>query len=376
MSVSCVVLLPTREFGGHERMLVHWLRQAALAHGLSVRIYSAANEALIRECDSAGLPRPVVRYARQAGPIGDFLTTWALLDDIPRHLPLLLAPGVLQASPLQWLAIFLRGRQVAGYVPMAYSSRRMRFRGGRLRDWLVGLAVRRVDAWITVSREQRALLVERWRVRPPVVVLPNRLPLLGTQAPPPRAAAGRALRVLFAGRFDANQKGLDWLCERLRASAAEWRGKVSFTFMGQGRFGPQLVALSRELGAAHVAVRGWGDAREAMLQADVLLLPSRFEGVPLVALEAIHYGVPVLASRLAGVAELLPAACLFELGDGQAMWRALEGLREPARRAAALEHMRRRMAEMLSPASFQGGVARSVALLDALARRAPEAARP
>jgi glycosyltransferase involved in cell wall biosynthesis len=362
MKASCVVLLPTRVFGGHEKMLVEWLREA-VAGGLRVQIYSARNEALMRECDAAGLAPPLVSHPSQAHPLRDFYITWRLLGRVPGDVPVLLAPGVLQASPLQWLAAFLRRRQVAGYVPMAYSSRHMRFRGGSIRDWILGHVIRRVDLWITISKPQRQLLIERWGVKPPVLVVPNRLALLGQDFPPPREPDTGALRVLFAGRFDPNQKGLDWLCERLRARAQAWRGELSFTFMGQGKFRPELLRLSSELGEAHVKVHPWGDVRSAMAQADVLLLPSRFEGVPLVALEAIHYGLPVVASRDAGSPELLPPWCLFDFGDDAAMWAALKALQDPARRAAALAYSRTRLQQVLSPASFRREVGRIVSTL-------------
>ena len=368
------VLLPTRVFGGHEKMLVEWLRSAVARHDLRVRIYGAGNEALARECEAAGLGRPALSHPSKPGPLRDFYFTWRLLGRIPRDVPILFAPGALQQSLLQWLAAFLRGRRVAGYVPMAYSSRHMRFRGGSMRDWIVGLVIRRVDLWITISKQQRDLLVAQWQVRPPVFVVPNRLALLEDDAPHARAVGDGPLRVLFAGRFDANQKGLDWLCDRLRARRERWRGRMRFTFKGEGAFQGELERLRADLGREQVEVQPWGEVGRAMGEADVLLLPSRYEGLPLVALEATHYGVPVVASRDAGVAEFVPPSSLFEFGDERAMWAALESLRDPARRTAALAHSRARLRQSLSAASFREEVDRVVAAL-APAGIALEAAR-
>jgi glycosyltransferase involved in cell wall biosynthesis len=360
-TAACAVLLPIRQFGGHEKMLVEWLATAAAQHGLRVQIYSAPNERLARACEAAGLRAPQISHPARAGSLRDFFVTWRLLGAIPGELPILFSPGVVQALPLQWLAALLRRRRLAGYVPMAYSSRRMGFRGGSLRDWLIGHVVRRVHVWITISHEQRRLLITQWGVKAPVLVVPNVLAL-------PRAARAEApgdgpLRVLFAGRFDANQKGLDWLCEQLRARRQAWIGRLRFTFMGQGEFQAQLARLSGELGGAHLEVRPWGDVGAAMAAADVLVLPSRFEGVPLVGLEAVHYGLPVVATRDAGVAGFAPASCLFDFGDARAMWATLEALRDPAARAAALAHSRARVRQSLSPALFRQAVERTVAVL-------------
>lgn len=364
MKPSCAVVLPIRLFGGHERMLLEWLGSAAAQHGLRVQIYCADNDCLLRACEAAGLGRPIISHPLRGNGIRDFFITWRLLARVPRDVPILFAPGALQEAALQWLAAFLRRRRVAGYVPMAYSARRMRYRGGSVRDWVVGHVVRRVDVWITVSKQQRDLLIQRWRVRRPVFVVPNRLALLEQDAPHARIRPGAPLRVLFAGRFDANQKGLDWLCDRLRARRHAWTGQLRFTFKGQGGFQAELMRLSRDLGPRHVDVSPWGDVGAAMTKADVLLLPSRFEGLPLVAVEATHYGLPVVASRDAGVSDLVPPSCLFDFGDDEAMLAALKALRDPAMRCAALWHARERVQQLLSAASFRQEVDRIVAALD------------
>jgi glycosyltransferase involved in cell wall biosynthesis len=362
-------------------MLIEWLRRAVADHALRLRIYSSPHDQLLRECAAAGLTRPIVRYPSKASPLRDFCITWRLLGEVRSNVPILFAPGVLQASLAQWLAALLRGRKVVGYVPMAYSSRRMQFRGGAVRDWLVRKVVRRVDVWITISDQQRDLLVERWGVKRPVFVVTNRPAVLAE--PPGRPGqfmsaetASRPVRVLFAGRFDANQKGLDWLCTQLRARAPQWRGKFRFTFMGEGEFRAALYHLASELGHPHVTVRPWGDVRSAMSDADLLLLPSRFEGLPLVALEATHFGLPVIASRQAGVIDLMPPACLFDFGDDAGLWSALANCEQPSSRAAALGYSRDRLRTMLSAASFRQEVKRIVSALEGMSRRGPWASMP
>jgi len=372
--VQLIVLLPTRVFGGHERMLVQWLRQAVARHRVQVRIYGASNEELARECESAGLGRPVVSHPSRASSLRDFYLTWRLLGELPRDVPVLFAPGALQLAPLQWLAAFLRRRRVAGYVPMAYSSERMRFRGGLLRDWIVARVIRRVDVWITISAQQRDLLLEHWQVQPPVLVVPNRLSFRDEDALRAPTGTGAVLRVLFAGRFDANQKGLDWLCDRLRARRDQWSGRMRFTFKGQGSFQAALERLSEELGRQNVEVLPWGDVGRAAAEADVLLLPSRYEGLPLVALEATHFGMPIVGTNDAGVSDFVRPSCRFEFGDEQAMWTALQSLRDPAERAAALAYSRERLEQSLTASTFRLAVDRVVAAL-APARTALEVAR-
>ena len=76
---------------------------------------------------------------------------------------------------------------------------------------------------------------------------------------------------------------------------------------GAGALRPQLEALARELGiAAKVHWLGWrGDAVKLIGALDALLMPSLWEGFGLVLLEAMSRRVPVIASRVSAIPEVV-----------------------------------------------------------------------
>lgn len=122
---------------------------------------------------------------------------------------------------------------------------------------------------------------------------------------PPRA--GGRLKIICVGRLSP-EKGHAGLLR----SFAELRRKhpdVQLDLVGDGPDGQTLPALAEELGIAD-AVHFLGrlpEARtlEAVAASDILVLPSFMEGLPIVLMEAMALGLPVISSRVAGVPELV-----------------------------------------------------------------------
>ena len=83
--------------------------------------------------------------------------------------------------------------------------------------------------------------------------------------------------------------------------------ELAVVLLGDGPLADALVKRAAAQGVAHV-VRFPGhrpDARQLLAAADVFVLPSRYEGMPLAALEAMDAGLPVVATRVIGNAEVV-----------------------------------------------------------------------
>ena len=82
---------------------------------------------------------------------------------------------------------------------------------------------------------------------------------------------------------------------------------VSLVVVGEGPLRADLAARATRLGVADRLVLAGArpDARALLAAADVAVLPSRWEGHPLVALEAMAAGVPLVATSVRGIRELL-----------------------------------------------------------------------
>jgi glycosyltransferase involved in cell wall biosynthesis len=147
--------------------------------------------------------------------------------------------------------------------------------------------------------------------------------------------AGRPV-VLAVGRH-ARQKGLDVLVE----AAAAWRDldpAPLVVIAGDGPLTGELRAQAAELGV-DVRFPGRRDDVPALLRAAaVFVLPSRWEGQPLVLQEALRAGIPVVATLVGGVPGLTgeDAAVLVPGADARALAAAVRSVLTDAPLAARL----------------------------------------
>lgn len=137
---------------------------------------------------------------------------------------------------------------------------------------------------------------------PDVRVLPN--PVLPVHLPATVVREPQTL--LFLGRLEAD-KGIFVLLKalaRLRASHPDLRAVLA----GEGDLAAVRQAAAEAGVAGLIELPGWvaGEAKaHCLARAGVFVLPSRFEGLPMALLEAQAAGLPVVASRVGGIPQVV-----------------------------------------------------------------------
>lgn len=109
----------------------------------------------------------------------------------------------------------------------------------------------------------------------------------------------------FVGRL-VRQKGVDVLLEAF-AQVERQLPQSRLFIAGDGPLRAELEAQARDLGLGEsVRFLGWvSDADRLMPAANVIAVPSRWEGFGLVTLEAMRYAVPLVASRVTALPEIV-----------------------------------------------------------------------
>jgi glycosyltransferase involved in cell wall biosynthesis len=273
-----VITSNTLKIGGAERQRV------MLANGLAARGHSVTFVTLQADGPLADELDPRVQLTRQP----------AIPATPPR------ADVVISGVTNTEVAYAVRargGRRAKRWVAAAHSSAPA---GSRVYSRTLGLLLRRADRVVALSGLHADVLGRHDARAARIVVIPN-----GTTTPvvPPRPTVNGPLRIGYIGRLAA-PKGLDILLEALAdVDATTW----SLDVWGDGELGVDWRALAaRRLAAAHVRWHGWtGNVADALDQVDVLAVPSRTEAQPLALLEAMAAGVPVLASDVGCIGEIL-----------------------------------------------------------------------
>jgi glycosyltransferase involved in cell wall biosynthesis len=127
---------------------------------------------------------------------------------------------------------------------------------------------------------------------------------VSTDAAPSWPDENETLRLACVARMDPAAKGQDLLLQVL--AQPEWRERrVEVNLFGAGSYELTLRRMAERLNLRNVHFRGHvSDIRSIWEQNHILVLPSRYEGLPLALVEAMWCGRPAIVTDVAGNAEL------------------------------------------------------------------------
>jgi len=112
------------------------------------------------------------------------------------------------------------------------------------------------------------------------------------------------INIAFCGRFE-NQKGIDILIERIKALNDRFKDDFVFHVIGKGSYQNEVLKLAK-VNSNVIVYDSVPNISERLYAFDFLIMPSRFEGLVLISIEASYSKVPVIAAIAPGLSETLP----------------------------------------------------------------------
>lgn len=202
--------------------------------------------------------------------------------------------------------------------------------------WIERVLAKWADAIVCVSDGERALGAAVIGAEDRMLVIRNGVDLQKYSPRGPAPARSQGLLIVCAGRL-SRQKGQD---VAIRALAALDHSEAVLRLVGEGPEQESLAELASRLGVAdRIEWIGYTeDVASQFRAADVVVAPSRWEGLSLVLLEAMASGAAIVASNVSGSEVLEGAGIIVTPDDHQELARALD-------RLIADESLRRRLGE-------------------------------
>ena len=320
---------------------VAMLAQGCAARGMAVRVLGPAETGrrYFPGRGPGGLPEfVVVEMADRPRPAHDLAAVLRL-----RRLLRDWAPDLVHAHGLRAGAFAALGRAGLPYrlVVTVHNAPPAAGPGRVVHAGLERLTARCADAvtWVSgdlAARMRRAGARDGGRA---VVAAPGFTPPEPGQVAAARDDLGGTDRpaVFAAGRL-AEQKGFAVLID----AAARWQGRDPCPRLAIAGEGPLAGALAGRARAAGVPVLFLGrrsDVPALMAAADVVVVPSLWDGQPLVVQEALRSGRPLVASRAGGIPDLTgeDGALLIPAGDAGALAGAVLSVLDDPGQAARLQ---------------------------------------
>ncbi len=318
MNIAILVAgLPPDRVGGAELQAARLASRLAARHTVTIFTRTAT----VPE-ELASLPRCVVTQRSNVGARGvrfaaDIVGTLTLIGRSRKRIDVILAYQTVIDGLIGVLAKLLFGIPVIVSVRCDTEYQLDRFFQSRLLSPFVFRQADRLAVQsVTLGEELVRALAHSGRrptmqeLREKLFVLPN-----GISPVAPRQGAGEG--VLYVGRL-TKPKSVHVLIDAMRDCPDQ-----RLTIVGDGPERPALEEAARGLtNVSFTGMVGHAQVEEYLARARVLVLPSRQEGVPNVVMEAMAMGVPVIATRVGGVPDLIShgeSGWLTEPGDARAI---------------------------------------------------------
>jgi glycosyltransferase involved in cell wall biosynthesis len=331
-----LVVITLAEVGGAQSYVMSLL--PALAERFEVTV-AAHGEGPVREAAETLRLRyvPLRHLQRPISPWRDALALAELVRLIRRVRPDVVHASSSKAGVLGRVAAWATGVPLRFFTVHGWAFGASTGRSALLYRWADRLVSPLTTATICVSELERAAGLAAHTCRAErTLVIRNAVDVRG--APRSRAARPRPL-LIAVGRLRP-PKDFETLLRALALLPAE---QVDAVIVGDGPQRGELEALVARLGLQD-RVRFEGERRDVpslLAHADLFVLSSRSEGLPVSVLEAMAAGLPVVASAVGGIAELVvdgETGVLVGPADAEALAAALG-------RLAAEPELRRRLGD-------------------------------
>jgi glycosyltransferase involved in cell wall biosynthesis len=315
----------SKVFGGHEKMFVKLLSGLLSKRKCDISIIAdVSNQLFIDEIlklneslDLQGNPISLITHSFQnlrIRPVTNFIALkdlFFLFSSIKKINPLkvIVIQGTIEISSMSLIVSRLLGKNTLSYLPITKKATFLKVPLSKVRDFLTkNLYYKLPHEIVTISECNKNELISSFNVKSSKIKIVNNF--VDVDKTISSIKLKKSVNFAIIGRIDFLQKRQLELCEKLdMANLLD----IDFHFVGDSQ-SKESIELRNSFDSDNIHYHGWKDEKyinSLLRSVDGIIIPSKFEGVPLVMLEALSYGKVVFATDVDGMKDILPENWLF-----------------------------------------------------------------
>ena len=330
-------------YGGHEEMFLHHIKEMAKNNFLYINlIINTKNKRLSHEVSSLADNNPniilnLIQHYFTGLPLRPLTNIFCVTDFFwllkkiifLKPEKIVLIQGTIEIGGLSLFAARISGKYTSTYLPITKRSKDIGVLLGGVRDFINKYFYYRLPhEIITISEFNKEELIINFSVNnSKIQVVRNFIDMPSGSILKCNTQVTNVL--LIIGRIDLNQKRQDLFLDCFVKS--ELVNHFEVHIIGDGNDEISEAIRKKYQGVHNISFCGWLSSEEVarrLVQSRGIIIPSKFEGVPLVMIEAIKLGKIVIASNVDGMKEYLPQEWLFDADDMSDSLRVISCLNE------------------------------------------------
>lgn len=317
-------IFPARIVGGHELMALEIIKDHLSLGGECAVAFSSSNCKLHELLKKIEIKKINLPFLSPRAEVLHSLFNIFLLKKASIFINLhsdqydsvVLVQGDIEIGSIYLKAGNIEKKSITSYIPYAHSASKLDKKFSIIRDFFIKRLYSYNNKYITIyegcendikkMNGSADIHIIRNKVRDLAVFKKMRKDYLLNRE-------NKIYKIFLVGRVSFNQKGHDRFVSVLSMLDSKYIDKIEINFLGDGDDLNKLKKLVNEkIPYISVVFLGWlKEPWEKAFMADMVVIPSRFEGVPLVMLEALNLNIDILASDIDGMQDYLDEKSRF-----------------------------------------------------------------